>query len=252
MAGEARAGTLTIYVDVNGATAMITPGSPLAQMGSTNNQLTVDTGALDAALGVSGFTFSGFSATSNNPGSTSGATLSVNATGTADVGAGPFNVKIDTFIADYNMPVGSASLHSSSTAIFSGATAGSTQTFQSWFNQDNSTPPFPPPSPPSGPGFVTPSPLINFAYTTPPQQSFNTDATPTALGTIHSPYSLTNELNFTLVSSPTTQEQDIVGGKTTVLATTIPEPASVVSFMIGIPLPVVVACMLRRRRRAGA
>ena len=38
----------------------------------------------------------------------------------------------------------------------------------------------------------------------------------------------------------------------TVTATTIPEPASMVMFMTGMPLPLVLVGLLRRRRLAGA
>jgi len=250
MAGQARAGTLTMVVSVGSDEFPITPGNPFAQAGSTNTALTVNTDALNAALAaVTDLRFSDLGATSNNPGAADGAKLSQ--TGTAFLAAGvsgSSSIRIDTYIADYTSPTGNnGTLMSSSTALFSNATAGDNQTFRSWFNPDNSVPATPPPP---GPGFIVPSPLLTFTTTGLVQDPFSGSAANTPVGTVAPPYSLTNEIVLTLTGSASQSAQDQFAGTTLLTANVIPEPASIVMFMTGMPLPLVVVGLLRRRRRA--
>ncbi len=68
------------------------------------------------------------------------------------------------------------------------------------------------------------------------------------------PYTLTETFNIIITGSTATgaNAKDVFGGQAVISATAVPEPASLVMMLTGMPLPIVVMQMLRRRRGAKA
>ncbi len=68
------------------------------------------------------------------------------------------------------------------------------------------------------------------------------------------PYTLTETFNIIITGSSATgaNAKDVFGGQATISASAVPEPASLVMMLTGMPLPIVVMQMLRRRRGAKA
>jgi len=99
-------------------------------------------------------------------------------------------------------------------------------------------------------GTFTPS--YGVAPTTPTNPSGGNGASSLATGAIPGPtgYELSNTLSFSLVK-PAAGAPDVVdsfGVSAVVKANVIPEPASLVTMLAGMPLPLLVLALLRRRR----
>jgi hypothetical protein len=229
MAGDARAGTITMTVSGPGFSVPITPGSPFAQAGSSNTSLTVNTAALNAFLAAngSGYTFSDLGATSNYPGAPNPAGAQLSETGTAVLsGPGTNVITISTVLDGYTAPTGTGSVRSTSTANFTNTAAGDTQASSTSYN--------------GGPVAAF---LFTATGTSPDSPALPPVTTP--VGTVSSGFSLDNSTTITLSHS-----KDQFTVSTVLTATGVPEPASLVMMLTGMPLPLVVLGILRRRRAA--
>jgi hypothetical protein len=197
--------------------------------GSDNKTLLVDLGAVNGALVGSAINFSALGATSNNPGDAgppASATLDQTATGFVIAGAGARVITVTTNQDSFSIPTGlPGTLESLQATIFTNAKAGNTAATSSSYNAVN-TPTL---------TSVTAG-TDNFS----PKNSI-------AIGTIAGSYTLDNSATMDLTGAP-------VGGKFQVgvsaKVTAIPEPASLVMMLTGMPLPLVVLGLLRRRRSA--
>jgi len=220
---EARAGNVTLTLTWgSGTTGPIDFTSPFAQLGSTADSLTIDTGVLNAFLGGNGsnLMFSALSADSNNPGA---ATAVLRETGNAIIsGAGGDNsITILASQDGFMSPTGSGTLTQAAGANFTDTTTSTQASSVSLDGTTTSAPTF------TGPG--------GFDQHTVP-------ASGNAAG-----YTLTASSDISLVGSPNSAS-DQFSNKATFGVAAVPEPASIVLMLTGMPLPLVVLGLLRRRR----
>jgi len=201
--------------------------------GSSTTSLLVNTDAVNGYLSThgSGVTFSALGASSNFPGGTPVPTqATLNETGTAVLaGAGATAITVDLSQGGFTTPSGGAgTLTSAQTAIFTNMAAGSSEQSNSDYN-----------------GATTPT------------------LTSTSTGTQIQAYSPSNSLNIaSIVSGYTLSDHAVInfdgstpGPGTTAqfavgntLTAAVPEPASLLLMLTGMPLPLVVMGLLRRRR----
>jgi len=234
MAGEARSAPISMTIDVTGGSILVdlvatsTPNSynvDAAGLASINSSL--------AALG-SQYQFLGLSGSSNFPGDATQGQLvltgEIHSVGTA--GSDSF-LKITETETDFTSPTGpSGTLNSSSTGNFTNQPAGGGHTALSMFNS------------------TTAGPYSVLSATTDPNPGGGMASA--GVAPVSTLYTLTNVATFGL-AHPGATSPDIVdsfGVTATITATAIPEPASLVMFLTGMPLPLVVVGLLRRRRRA--
>ena len=125
----------------------------------------------------------------------------------------------------------------SGSATFGHTVAGDTQTFNSWYNNDNSTD-----------GKLLGAGLQTYTSTGAPTESpigVPPNSTTAGISPFVTPFSLTNETVITLTKSGSNAETANYQLQTTVSTSVIPEPASVVIVVSG-PAP----CWPGLRRRA--
>jgi hypothetical protein len=193
--------------------------------------------AINAFLTTNGseYQFVGLGGSSNFPGNSVQGNLVVTGEIHSAVGGGADTVlKVTETEGDFTAPTGATgTLLSSSTGNFTNQPAGGGHTASSAFNA-TSTPTYSvlssgiPVNGESGAGSVGITPVSTL-------------------------YTLTNVATFGL--SPAGSTNDIVdsfGVTATITARSVPEPASLVTMLTGIPLPLVVLGLLRRRRLARA
>jgi hypothetical protein len=229
-APEARAENVTISLTWTGGSTSIDFTSPFAQAGSTANNLTVDTGVLNLFLAVHGsnMIFVDLGAASNNPGDPGGSILSLTGEALKIATPGANAMTIDASQTGFTTPSGPGTLVSSVTANFNNNPAG-TQTGQVSLD-------------------ATLTPPLSFTSTgSGPNSGSSTNsiaATASAAG-----YSLDNSavVNFAGSGLEATDQFTVT---TKFTASSIPEPASIVMMLTGMPLPLVVLGLLRRRRAA--
>jgi len=234
MAGEARSAPISMTIDVTG-------GSILVDLVATSTPTTyvVDQPGLDsinsslAALG-SEYRFIALGGSSNFPGDATQGQLvltgEIHSVGTA--GADSF-LKITETETEFTSPTGpSGTLNSSSTGNFTNQPAGGGHTALSMFNATT-----------AGPYSVL------SAATTPNPAGGMTSVGVAPVSTL---YTLTNVATFGL-AHPGATSPDIVDsfGVTATIAA-VPEPSSSVMLLMGLPVPLVLAGLLRRYRRATA
>jgi hypothetical protein len=255
MGGQARAGTLTAVLSWGAAA-----GDQLTVTGSNGfgtttvsggiETLMYNVGAINAYLSThsSGLTFQAGSGLSDNqPSGVNQATLTstgqVNVTST---GTGSTTMSITAYLTDYTSPMPQTTLSSTNSATFAGTATGDSTSFTSWYNSNNVAP-----TTSAGPGIVSAGPITttvllggsgtNPTLTLPPTGSINS---PLGFSAV---FSLTNMETISLTRTGNA-ESATYGGQTVV--TGIPEPASIVMMLTGIPMPLVVLGMLRRRKAA--
>jgi hypothetical protein len=223
LASEARAGNVTIVITIDAiVTITIQAGSSLAQPGSTADNLTVNTTSLNNQLALDGSTlqFSALGATSNNTG---GASSFITQTGTAfNTSATAASLNLLTFQTGFISPIGtSGTMQSSASNTYTSTTAGDSQTFQSWFDQSNSTPPVK--SPPA-------SSVLTFTSTGPAIQSYSGTSPVVGLANVVAPYGILNQTSLTLTGVNAT---DQFTGSTLINASSVPEPTSLALLGVG-------------------
>jgi len=219
MGNQAQAGLITVTITLSGAT--------VEQVTSTSTTaFTVDTVALDSKLGALGsiYTFTNLAVTSSNP-SALPAFLQTNAQVTEIAGTNTEAVVITVTQSGFLAPTGPGGVLESSAAGNSSPSTGGSSSFVSSYNTTNATA------------------LVQSGTTSMGSNS-------TSIGTIPvTGYSLNN--SFTIGFTGTGASQGVTG-TASINTSAIPEPASVVMLLTGMPLPLAIVFGLIRRRRAEA
>ena len=224
MGNPAQAGSISLSVDLNGVVIFTATSSAPDQ--SVSAVLT----AVNTALGSHGsaYRFTGLSAQSNYTGSSFGSLQTTFQLNTSGAGTTAAVLSIDTTQSGFLSPVGpGGTLVSTAGGSFNSATGSLSYT--SDFQGAN-------------------SPTLVFPVSGTNSYSGTTGLLP--IGTIPSGYELSNHFLISLTKSPSA----FLGGTGGVVVTnTIPEPSSIVTLMMGMPLPLgLVFGLIRRRRLAGA
>jgi len=233
MASEARAETITMTLTVGGGPSFVVDA--VAVVGATTyNVDSTGIAAINSFLATNGseYRFVSLGGSSNFPGDpTQGqlvATGEIHSVGTAGANA---VLSLSESEAGFTSPTGpSGTLMSSSTGNFTNQPAGGGHTASSSFN-----------------AIVTPTYSVLSTTTNP-----NGAAGAASVGVAPVPtlYKLDNAITFGL-AHPASTGPDIVdsfGVTATIRANAVPEPASLVTMLTGLPLPLVVVGLLRRRR----
>jgi hypothetical protein len=226
-AKESRAGNLTMVISWGANALTIDAASPLANPDSTANFLDVNTAAVNAQLAAtSAITLSGLTARSNNPGepNPTGATLQEQGTATV-TGTGITTITIATFQTQFTIPAGAGTLSSSSTANYTNANVGASEGASSSYNTT----------------LLTPTLTYTYTGATNPQSFSGNNSVAVPAPT--TPYTLDNTAVLSLTAG---SNQFSVAAR----FNAIPEPASIILMLTGMPLPLVVMGLLRRRRAA--
>ena len=225
----ARAETISISIVANGFTIDV---DTLATGGTSTNYGTVDIVTLNTILAGDGsaYQFSALGGSSNWSGASTGGILSL--TGEISIPAGitgSTSLVISETEKGFNTPSGFAgTLLSSSTGNYNDAGPGNSHSADSAFNL---------------PAITTPTYKIASTNTGPDPHTGSASA---PIPSFTTPYSLSNFISFSLTPNSSLSPVDSFG--VTAKVTAIPEPASVVTMLIGLPLPLVGLAWLRRRR----
>jgi len=230
----ARAETISMTISLGGGATFLVDAVATA----TATTYVVDApgiAAVNAFLTTNGseYQFVSLGGSSNFPGNSVQGNLVVTGEIHSVVGGGADAVlKLTETEADFTSPTGpTGTLMSSSTGNFTNQPAGKGHTASSAFNA-TSTPTY---------SVLSSGPAVNG------------QAGAGSIGTspVSTLYTLTNVATFGL--SPAAAPNDIVDSfGVTATISTVPEPASLVTMLLGIPLPLVVLGLLRRRRLARA
>jgi hypothetical protein len=230
-AREGRAETLTLTVFLNNVNIFSVTGGPQA--------VTANPAALNAALAGSGYTFSSLSGSSDFPGTTGPTGGYVSDAGNVSFTGGTGGtLKIVVSEAGFTAPAsgGANTLTGAATAIYSGAANTSTQTYVGNFTDSGAINVNTPLIVQNSTGGVS-NPHANTVFANVPPYLLT--------------YTLTNTttINLTPANASNPHANDVFTGKVSIVAIT-PEPASLIMMVTGMPLPLVVMGLLRRRRRA--
>jgi hypothetical protein len=233
MAGEARSETLTLSVFAGTDTTAPAIYSTIGGATSVVADTTILNGAL-AGAGFSAYSFGVLGGNSNNPGST---TLGVGAfiltTGSLSVSAGgsgegtPITVVLSE--GGFTLPANGPSLTDTATANIGGASSAA-QASTGLFTDA------------MGASVETPTGLLT---------SSGAVTTSSPLGAYVTPFTLESQTTLSLTSQSRNPLIPGANGFTQLVSVqAIPEPASLVMMLTGMPLPLVVLGLLRRRRAA--
>jgi len=237
MAGEARSAPIHMTIDLSsGPQIDVDIFATTTANGYNVDASTGDLANLNATLAARGseYQFVGLSGSSNFPGDATQGQLILTAEihSVANGGTDSF-LRLTETETGFTSPTGpSGTLSSSSTGNFTNQSAGVGHDALSMFNSTT-----------AGPYSV----LSNGSPV-----GFGGGMASVGVAPVSTLYTLTNVATFGL-SHPGPGGNDIVdsaGVTATITANVIPEPASIVMFLTGMPLPLVVVGMLRRRRRA--
>jgi hypothetical protein len=193
-------------------------------------------------LSLFNYQFTTLGANSNSPGTAVTGFLSQSGVAQLLIG-GTGSISILASDINYNLPnIPPGTMVGSASSTFTNATAGNTDTFQSWFNGNNALGAKTPP----GPRVVLTSTALN-----PNSQSADTAPTPI---TLVNPYGLTNEKVITLTGgtpggAPSALAQDGYSASTTITGA-VPEPTSMALMLAA--LPVWIFGVMRRRKAKAA
>jgi len=215
---QANAGSITLSVDLNGAVIFTATSSSPDQ--NVNAVLT----AVNTALGAHGsaYRFTGLSAQSNYTGSSIGSLQTTFQLNTSGAGTTAAVLSIDTTQSGFLLPTGAGGT-AVSTAGGSYNTASGSLSYTSDF-QGASTP------------------TLTFPVSDTNSYSNTTGVIP--IGTIPSGYELSNHFLISLAKGPNT----FLGGTGGIVVSAVPEPSSLVTMLMGMPLPLAVVLGLIRRR----
>jgi hypothetical protein len=237
MAREGRAETLTLSVYAGTATT----GTPIYTVTGGVNAVTANVGVLNTDLAGAGFaaySFTSLGGSSNQPGSTTaGVGGFVQTTGSMSVAHGlsgestPITIVLTE--GGFTLPPAAPTLSDTATGNMGGLTSSS-QTDSGQFT-DSSTP---------TPKTVnTPSNVLT---------SSGIATTSATLGAYVVPFTLNSVTTLSLDAASSTLPGSDGFSNRVFVASSVPEPASIVMMLTGMPLPLVVLGLLRRRRRAAA
>jgi hypothetical protein len=232
IATQARAELITMTVYTSTASFNVdlvgTPGATTYSVDATG------LGVINAFLTSDGseYQFIGLGGSSNFPGNSGQGNLVLSGEVQSVVGGGT-----DTFLkiveseSNFTAPTSTVggTLKSSSTGNFTNQPSGGGHTASSMFNAI-STPVY---------SVLSDGTVVN------PEGS----TASTSLSSVTTLYTLTNNITFGLAAATTNNIDDTFGVTATVIGATIPEPSSLVMFLMGLPLPFVALSLLRRLRR---
>jgi hypothetical protein len=236
-AGEARAGNLTMTITwATGSLSFDNTNATYALPGSNLTALDVNVAAVNTFLMNNGsaITFTALGASSNFPGGSpipTQATLTETGIAVLFSSTGATDITVHTSQAGFTNPVSPlpGTLNSAQTAIFAGMVAGNSLTSSSSFNATNT---------PTLPSTSTGTQIQSYS----PSNSLS-------VGPIASGFSLDNTARMIMTGStpgPGTTNPFAVAAT----LSAVPEPASLILMLTGLPLPLVVVGLLRRRAAA--
>jgi hypothetical protein len=245
MAGEARAAAISMTISVTNASTSFDIDAVAV---ATATSYTVDSTGLTAIngyLAANGSEYRFASSTtgtttnlggsSNFPGSTQGlltVTGEIHALATGGTNAG---VTITETESGFTSPTGSTgTLSSSSSGTFTNQSTGGGHEVTSMFNG-------------------TPTPSYNVLSVNPPNPNSQTGVASVTVAPVPTLYTLTNVISWGVsapgLDHPATGHPDTIDGfSVSAVVTAVPEPASLVTMLMGTPLPLAVLWFLRRRR----
>jgi len=233
MASEAQAETLTlsVYAGTNTTVAPI-----YTVTGTSPTAVTANTGILNSDLAGAGFgaySFTNLGGSSNNPGdNTVGSFILTSGNLTVTSGGSGEGTAITVVLSEggFTLPASSSSLLDRAQSNVAGASMSS-QMSTGTFTDATST--------------TVSTPLITLGTT-------GGDMTHTSsLGTYVTPFTLESQTTLAMTAaSASGPGSNGFSQKVTVGASAVPEPASLVLMLTGMPLPLVVLGLIRRRRAA--
>jgi len=235
IAGEARAGTISMTIDVGGGPFSVDP-FVIAPGPGLNDYGTVDLTTLNATLAALGsaYVFDSLGGSSNFSGTFAQGFLKVN--GGIKIVAGKTGstfLKLTEFQTGFLLPTGPMGvLKSSSTGNFLNQVAGAGHTASSAFN-------------------ATSTPTYSVLATTAggaPGADPETGGASVPIAPVSTLYTLTNVITFGLTPSPASTVSDGFSVQGTL---SVPEPASLVVMLTALPLPLVFMGLILRRRAMG-
>jgi hypothetical protein len=237
-APESRAASITMTLTWSSGSLTFTNGSQYTLTGSSATTLLVNTNAVNGYLQSHGsaITFSALGAQSDYPGGTpvpTQATLTENGTAVLTGTTGSTAITVATTESGFTAPGGTGTLTSLPSLSFNNVATGSLTSSSSY--ESTSTTPY---------VQVSTGPTLNPG--SPP-------AAPTSMGvgTITSGFSLDNSGTVNMTgSTPGSGTYTNFSVSATLNGAAVPEPASLILMLTGMPLPLVVLGLLRRRRAA--
>jgi len=224
MGNQARAATVTISVDLGGTVIFSTTGA-------------VNINALNTDLVNAGSAYqfepNGLSASTTGSATTAGLSTSGFVTVVDNGGSTSPTLSVDVVETGVLLPTGNGSLVGSASVNYTQVPTGTTS-----FTGDYQTTTL-------TPTFTLAAAGTNGGGTTFPSQS---------VGLVTPGYTLSNHFIISLTAATAaTGGTDSFGGGVVLSASVIPEPASIVTMLLGMPLPLgVVFALIRRRRLASA
>jgi len=229
MGNQAHAGAITLSIDLNG-TVLFSASSTGADQTVTLSTAAVN--AVNAALTAAGsdLRLTSASANSNFTGGSTGFLQTTFQASVAATGSDVGELSVDTTQSGFLSPLGAnGKMTSTAGGNYAGVASGNV-TYTSDYQG-------------------TLSPTLTFAASG-GSTSFSGSTPAVSIGTVPSGYMLSNHW----VISPSDTPGGTVGGTGSVIlgAGAVPEPASVVMLLTGMPLPLAIVFGLIRRRRAGA
>jgi hypothetical protein len=239
-AREVSAAPMSLTVELN--------GTSIYSVGGSNTAVTANVGNLNTLLNGTGYSFSSLSGSSNYPGDTNptvGGYVSNSGNLTFAPGGTGGTLTIIVNETGFQEPASGAGevLVGAATANYSGAAAGSASPLTPTYQQFMGT------FVDAVPSTVNTPTITQVANGTASDDHSGSASAPLPLYV--TPYSLTNTttINLTSAAPGNSSSNDVFTGKTSVV-TMVPEPASLVMMVTGMPLPLVVMGLLRRRRAA--
>jgi hypothetical protein len=236
--------TITDLTTPGNSTSFVVPDGPLPDTNPDPNAITAQGAFLGTASSTSGVTFTAL----NSDTLSTSLSTQLNAGGSFTLNSGVTDHYLITILTThdtYTLPpaAGTARLTQSESGTYTFTGAGNTQTSQSWYsptNTANST------VPPGTPPVVIPIPATAGSNASGSSPTVGTTVSPYVI-----PYALTNRIIID-VTGTGAANNSVIGFHSSTTLASVPEPASVVMFLTGMPLPLVVVGLLRRRRRVAA
>jgi hypothetical protein len=232
----ANAAPVSMSIDLGGGAFSIDP-FVLAPGPTATDYGVVDLVSLNATLAGLGsaYQFDSLGGSSNFPGDSTQGFLKVNGGIKIVPGVGGANtfLQLIAFEDGFSAPTGpTGTLSSSSTGNFLNQVAGAGHEASGAFNAT----------------VAGPYSVLSSGTDVNPQ----TGMASVGVAPVAALYTLTNTITFGLTPDGSKVVSDGFSAQVTIAASAVPEPASLVTMLMGIPLPLVVLSLLRRRRLARA
>jgi len=229
-------------------TTFVVPSGSAHDLSANPAVITVDPGYLGTTTTPSGATFTGLTATTKT--TATGTEMDVQGAFTlshgvpGSVSTDHYNVTIMTTRDTFTFPPAAfpAVLATSTSGSYTYTTAGNTQKTDSYYSPTNTANDTTDGH--AGPAFIPGGiPVAGASNASGSSPTATTGISPYVI-----PYALTNVI-FIDITGNTPNATTVLAQSVTTL-NSVPEPASLVMFLTGMPLPLVVVGLLRRRRRA--